>query len=290
MPIAVITFSFDPLVTLPGDLVVRWQTIALAAIVLAVLVVAAALARGADLRADDLLSIAVGAVPGAVIAGRIGYVIAHPEAFSAGLVSLVDPAVPGLDLGLGVVGGILTGAYLASLLGAPIREWAHVAAVPLLVALGAGKLALVLGGTGQGQPFDGTWATAFVGPGPWGSLAPALPSHPAQAYEGLGTLGVALVLVLALMSGAFAGRDGRLLLVAVAGWAVIRALVSLTWRDPAAFGSLPVAGVLAATIAAGAGVLIVVDMVLGRRPRARRAKAGQGDEPSWPDPETRPRF
>ena len=115
MPIAVITFSFDPLVTLPGDLVVRWQTIALAAIVLAVLVVSGILARAADLRADDLLSIAVGAVPGAVILGRVGYVIAHPEAFSAGLVSLVDPAVPGLDLGLGVVGGILTGAYVASL-------------------------------------------------------------------------------------------------------------------------------------------------------------------------------
>lgn len=287
MPIAVITFSFDPLVTLPGDLVVRWQTIALAAIVLAVLVLTAVLARSAQLRADDLLSIAIGAVPGAVIAGRIGYVIAHPEAFSAGLVSLVDPALPGLDLGLGVVGGILTGAYVASLLGAPLRAWAHLLAIPLLIALGAGKLALILGGTGQGQPFDGTWATAFLGPGPWGSLAPALPSHPAQAYEGLGTLVVAVVLALAGLSGAFERRDGRLLLLAVAAWALVRAVVSITWRDPAALGSLPVAGVLAAGIAAGAVALLVVATLLGHR---QPTAAGHGDEPSWPDPETRPRF
>ena len=289
MPIAVITFSFDPLVQLPGDLVVRWQTIGLAAIVLAALLVAARLATRNDLRADDLLSLAVGAVPGAVVLGRLGYLIAHPDAFASGPLAVLDPGVPGLDLGLGVVGGILTAAYVASLLGAPIRTWAHTLALPLLVALGAGKLALILGGYGQGLPFEGSWATAFLGPGPWGSLAPALPSHPAQAYEGLGTLAVAVVLTLVVMAGGFGRGDGRLLLVGLVGWSIVRAATSTTWRDPLAAGPLPMAGWIAVAVAIGALALLAASSVTAWR-GPRRTTAGPDDAPAWPNPETRPKF
>lgn len=289
MPIAVITFSFDPLVGLPGDLVVRWQTIGLAAIVLAALLVAARLAGRDDLRADDLLSIAVGAVPGAVVVGRLGYVIAHPDAFASGPLAVLDPGVPGLDLGLGVVGGILTAAYVASLLGAPIRTWAHTLALPLLVTIGAGKLALILGGSGQGLPFEGPWATAFLGPGPWGSLAPALPSHPAQAYEGLGTLIVAVVLTVVVLSGGFGRRDGRLLLAGLVGWSAVRAAASTMWRDPLAAGALPTAGWIALAIGVGALVLLAVASVTAWR-GPRRAAGAADDAPAWPDPETRPKF
>ena len=288
--IAVITFEFDPLVALPGDLVVRWQTIALAAVILASLVVVALLAGRRGLRADDLLSIAVGVVPGAIIGGRLGYLLVRPEAFTAGPLALVDPGVPGLELGLGVVGGIISGAYVASLLGAPLGRWAHVLALPLLVAIGAGKLALILGGTGQGLPFDGQWATAFLGPGPWGSLAPALPSHPSQAYEGIGTLVAALVLGIVVWLGAFGRADGRLLAIAVAAWAFVRAATSLTWRDLPGPAGLPVAGWLSLAIGVGALVVAIgATVALRRRPSGQVAGATE-DGPSWPDPEARPRF
>jgi prolipoprotein diacylglyceryltransferase len=288
VPIAVITFAFDPLLTLPGDLVVRWQTVGLAMVLLASLVVAARIGQRAGLRADDLLSIAIGAVPGAVIAGRLGYALAHPAAF-AGPTSLLDPAIPGLDLGLGVVGGTLTAAYVVSLLGSPLGAWAHTLALPLLVAIGSGKLTLILGGSGQGSPFDGAWATAFVGPGPWGSLAPGLPSHPAQAYEGIGTLAVALALTIVVLLGGFRRSDGRLLLVALASWALVRAAASTTWRDPLAQGALPMAGWLAVGIATGAVVLLLVATGLQRRGPGRPAVSPK-DGPDWPDPQTRPPF
>ena len=69
-----------------------------------------------------------------------------------------------------MVGGFLTGCYVASLLGASIGRWLHLAAAPVLFALGAGKLTMVLTGSGQGLPSLGDWATAYLGPGPWGSL------------------------------------------------------------------------------------------------------------------------
>src|ERR1700675_64742 len=137
-----------------------------------------------------------------------------------------------MDLGLAVVGGFVTGCYVASLLGASVGRWLHVAAAPVVFVLGAGKLAMVLTGAGQGQPSTADWATAYLGPGPWGSLVPALPSDPSQAYEGIATLGILAVLAVILMLGGFGRRDGRLFFVAIGLWATARALVSTTWRGP----------------------------------------------------------
>jgi prolipoprotein diacylglyceryltransferase len=289
VPIAVIALDFDPLLRLGDGLVVRWQTIALAAAVAACLIVAGLLARRASLRPDDLLYIAVGAVPGAVIGGRLGQLAIVPEAFHAGPLSLLDPAIGGLELGLGVVGGSLTGAYVGQLLGAPVGRWAHVLALPLLVALGVGKLAMALGGSGQGSPLDALWATAYLGPGPWGSLAPELASHPAQLYEGFASLVLAAMLVLGGVGNGSSAGDGRWLLIVVGAWAAVRAVVSITWRDPAALGPLPIGGVLAAGIVVGAAVLLITMTQWSQR-HARRPAAAGDDEPSWPDPETRPQF
>jgi prolipoprotein diacylglyceryltransferase len=293
VPIAAIAFDFDPLLRL-GDLAVRWQTLGLAAILLAVLVTVGVRARADRLRADDVLAIAVGAVPGAVVGGRLAYAVVRPEAFAAGPLQLVDPAVGGLELAGGVAGGLVTAAYVAALLGAPVGAWARVAALPVLVAVGGGKLAMALGGSGQGLPTDAAWATAYLGPGPWGSLAADLPSHPSQLYEGLGTLVWAAVLAVVLASlagrrGALPGGDGRLLLIGLAGWALVRALVSVTWRDPVGPGPLPVGGWLAVLLALGcvAGVAVLT----ARRQRAVGRDGGEATtDPSWPDPATRPPF
>jgi len=290
VPIAVIAFDFDPLLRLGDDLVVRWQTVALAAVVAACLIVAGLLARRASLRPDDLLYIAVGAVPGAVIGGRLGQLAIVPEAFHAGPLSLLDPAIGGLELGLGLVGGSLTGAYVGKLLRAPVGRWAHTVALPLLLALGGGKLAMALGGSGQGSPLDAFWATAYLGPGPWGSLAPELASHPAQLYEAIASLVLAAMLVLGGVGNGSSAKDGRLLLIVVGAWAAVRTVVSITWRDPAALGPLPVGGLLAAGIVVGAAVALVTVTQWSQRRTGSRASPGGDDEPSWPDPETRPQF
>ena len=287
VPIANIAFDFDPLFRIADGLTVRWQTVALATVVALCLMTAGVLARRAGLRPDDLLYIVIGAVPGAVVGGRIGYALLVPDAFAAGPMTLFEPAIGGLELGLAVLGGLATGWVVAMLLGAPLGRWSHATAIPLLVAIAAGKLTMVLGGSGQGRPFDGAWATAYVGPGPWIGLAPDLPSHPAQVYEGIGTLAVAFLLLVATSIGAFRSRDGSRLLVGIAGWAVVRAIVSTTWREPAVAGPLPTGGLVAVAIAVACIVgALVVSVWWPRRTRERKAAA----QPAWPDPETRPPF
>jgi phosphatidylglycerol---prolipoprotein diacylglyceryl transferase len=281
VPIAVIAFDFDPVLRLADGLVVRWQTVALVTIIAAGLGVAALIARREGLRADDLLFVAVAAVPGAVVGGRLGYVLLHLDYYGTNGEAIFDPARGSLELSLAVVGGTLTGVYVIALLGAPIGTWLRTAALPLLFVLGAGKLAMVLGGSGQGSPTDLAWATTYPGPGPWGSLAPDLPSHPSQAYEGIATLAVLLGLTLARASGVLRAPDARLFFVALGLWAVVRAAVSLSWRDPAVVLGLNAGGLMAIVTALGAGF---AGIVLARRRPASPAEAAGEASPAEAEP------
>jgi prolipoprotein diacylglyceryltransferase len=298
VPIAVVELAFDPIFRL-GDASVRIETVALAVVILVGLLVAALIAartpaQGQDpgsfvhrprLRLDDLLFIVVGIVPGAVIGGRIGHALLHVDFYAAQPFALLDPAHGSLELIAAVVGGSITGASIARLLGGSVGRWLHIATLPTLLVLALGKAATALGGFGQGSPSDLPWATAYMGGGPWGSLAPATPSHPAQLYEALIVTVVVVVLGAILAGGGFARRDGRAFLVAIALWAAGRALVGATWRDAAVAGPLNAGQLLAIAVAAGAVLLVL------RVPRVEPdAAVARGNEPSWPDPETRPQF
>jgi phosphatidylglycerol:prolipoprotein diacylglycerol transferase len=310
---AVIALSFDPIVSI-GGWHVRLETIALALVLLAALVVAARIAattpidlsRPPDapgptpdepnhLRADDLLYIAVAALPGAVIGGRLGYVLLHLDYYVANPGAILDVSQGSFQLSLAILGGTLSAAAVATLLGAPVGRWLHAAILPLLLAIAGGKAAQVLGGDGQGVPFDGAWATAYLGPGPWGSLAPAIPSHPAQAYEAIAAALVALALLALLGAGAFARRGGGAFALGLGLWAAGRAIVAATWRDPAVLGPLNADQVISIAIVVGCVVVLLV--AAGARARRSRMTAGAHyvadatpDDAEWPDPATRPRF
>lgn len=258
-----LAFSFDPVLRLSDTASVRYETIGLAIVLfIGLLLLAWRASRAPALRMDDLVFIVVGTVPGAIAGGRLGYVLDHLEFYRANPNAILDPAQGGLSLTLAVPFGILTGAAIAHLLGAPTGRWAHAAALPLLFVLAAGKLVGVLGGSGQGLPTDVAWATSYVGPGPWGSLAAAVPSHPSQVYEAI-AVGLSIV-VLALLSWLPVVRrgNGAALFIAIGLWAGARAAVASTWRDPVAVGPFRVEQLLLL------GVLIVAATGLLLRARA----------------------
>ena len=316
-PHAVIEFAFDPIVTV-GDVSVRLETLGVALAVFVGLVVAALAGRRTPvdtarppdapgdepgesnhLRADDLLYIAVAAVPGAVIGARIGYALVHRDFYQSNLAALLDIGQGGLQLSLGVVGGILTASVVARLLGAPVGRWMHALAIPLLLTLALGKGAMILGGSGQGQLTDVAWATAYLGAGPWGSLAPQLPANPSQAYEALATGVVMFVVIVLMASGVFRGRNGGAFLLGLGLWAIARALVAFTWRDPQVIGPLNMDQVISIAIASVSLALMLViggaSAARGRREAANPGAdtaggGGAAGEPAWPDPETRPRI
>ena len=271
MPFAVIQLSFDPYLRIAGQ-AVRWETLGVAGVVLLALLVAGLSAGrqrgsaedGGSLRRDDLLFIVLGIVPGAVIGGRLSYILVHLDYYQANPSLIADPSSGGLGLTGAVVLGTLTGAYVARLLDEPLGRWLDAAVVALLLGLGLGKLAEVLGGSGQGVLSSVTWATAYTGPGPWGVLGPELPADPAQVYEAIGDAVVlAIVLVLGRL-GPLRASDGRRFVLAVGGWAVVRLVVASFWRDALVAGPLRAEQVMDLGLLVVTVVLLVV--VLRRRP------------------------
>lgn len=269
--LAVIELSFDPALRI-GDLLIRWQTVGVTLALLAGLGVAALidghLAEGATgrsaLRLDDLVYIVLAVVPGAVVGGRVIHGLAFWEAYSSDPTRLLDASVGSLSLTGAMFGGAVTGIYVARLIGAPVRRWADAAAAPLLLAMGLGKLAQLLGGSGQGAPFDGPWAVAFLGPGPWISPTPALPAHPSQVYEGLWLLvGIPVILLLAIRGSLTGGGmldriraahgNGRLFVGMMIWFLVGRVIVGFTWRDDPVIGPLNAEQAIALAILVGVG-------------------------------------
>jgi prolipoprotein diacylglyceryltransferase len=292
--LAAIVFDFDPYLRL-GDVAIRWETLGIAGAILAALVLAALIAGrtpgddwliGEDevppeeregpwhLRRDDLLFIVLGIVPGAVVLGRLGYGLLHADYYGDEWRALLDPAQGSLELTLAVVGGTLTGIYVAALLGAPVARWLHAAIVPVLLALGLGKAAQALGGSGQGAAATADWATAYLPPGPWGSPGAAIPAHPAQLYEAGTTLVVLVVVALLARLTPLGRTDGRLFAVGIGLWAFGRGLVASTWRDPVVIGGLNAEQLICLVVAAGMlGAAVVATLARARRGSARGATA-----------------
>lgn len=307
--LAVTRFSFDPTTAVLG-LSIRWETLALAGVILLVLLLAAisagrdrrvaadaaATGTAADvapkLRRDDLILIGFGAVPGAVVGGRLSYALVHLDYYWANPGALTDPGQGGFGLTLAVVVGALSAIAVARLLAAPISRWLSVAAMPVLIGLGLGKLTMVLGGAGQGRYTGSSLATAYTGQGPWGSLNPTFAAFPSQIAEGILVLAVALLLIVVPVVGRFRvtvtrreidlhlapRRDwllltgGRRFMTFVALWAAARFAAAFTWRDAHVVG--PFAAdqfVLALAIALG---LVGPELLRALR-RLRRAVAAR---------------
>jgi prolipoprotein diacylglyceryltransferase len=284
----VIQLAFDPVLQLSDTASVRYETIGLAVVVFLALMSAARIGSrtpsvgpyvpAPGLRIDDRVFGVVGAVPGAILGGRLGTVLDHLDYYRANPAAIVDPNQGGLTLTLAVPFGLLTAAIIARLLGAPVGRWLHATALPLLFVLAAGKLVGVLGATGQGAPSELAWATAYTGPGPWGSLAPELASHPAQVYEAiLVTIAVALLLLASRLE-VVARRDGAAMFVALGLWAIARVAVGFTWRDPMVAGPFGMEQLLA---------FVVLAISLAGLVERWRAPIGSAVE-RRPDAEARP--
>ena len=281
VPTAVLAFDFDPLLHL-GDGAVRWETVGIAAAIFVAIALAGISAASSGLRVDDLLFVVLGIVPGAVVGGRLGYLLLHPAFFTAVPGRILDPGLGSLELTLAVVGGTLTGCLVALLLDGRPGPWLRVATFPMLIVLALGKLAMVLGGSGQGTPTSGEPATAYLGAGPWGSLGPMIPSIPAQAIEGLAAIGVVVLVGLLSLAPGLRRADGRLFLLALGLWAAMRAVVASTWRDPVVVGPLRAEQAIDLVVAAGAAGLAFL-LIAARRgrpddvPRRSSDDAGFGE-------------
>ena len=132
-------------------------------------------------------------VPGAVIGGRLGYVLLHLDYYTANADGHHGPGAGVAGAGARRARGHALSVVRCRPPGCPDRPLAACRDAAAPVRARGWQAGHGPDGSGQGQPSDLSWATAYPGAGPWGSLAPALPSHPAQVYEGIATLVILVV-------------------------------------------------------------------------------------------------
>lgn len=92
---------------------------------------------------------------------------------------------------------------------------------------------------------------------------------------------------MSLAVDAIEGRDGRLFLGAFGAVALARAIVALTWRDPAVVAGLNGGTLIALAVAIGC---LAAWVTAGRRRDGSPGRVVEQPDVAWADPETRPRF
>jgi len=210
---------------------------------------------------------------GAVLGARLFHALAYLDVYGGQPSLLLDTSRGGFSLTGAVLGGAATGWYVASLLEDTARRWAGVAATPMLLALGIGKAGQFSAGGGQGAFWDGPWAVAFSGPGPWLSATPGVAAHPVALYEAIWYLaGVGLAVWGGRwLRGSGVVGEGAAFLVALCWFLAGRVVLGTFWRDDRLVGPLNAEQALA-MLALGVIVVVMSSVRLRRRGRMQAAE------------------
>lgn len=262
--------SLDPVAISAGPITIYWYGIAyiVGAILVAIVAYRTQKRWGFDLTIDDIMTIAVVAVFGLLIGGRLfyvlfygnGYYFQHPAEILA-----VNQG--GMSFHGGLIGGLLGGYIACRMLKISAWTMADVAIVGVPLALCLGRCANFVNGELWGKPTDLPWDVVFGGP------AGDMPRHPSQLYEAF-LEGIVLFAVLYIMSrrknlppqGAFIGTF-------ILGYGIVRFLIEFV-RVPDAqlgylFGCITMGQLLSLPlIAIGAGLLVYA--YRAKRPRKMR--------------------
>ena len=134
--------------------------------------------------ADAGFPLAVAALIGGFIGAKVYYLV---EASGGGLTAH-DFGGSGFTWYGGMIGGALAVVLVARRYGIALGQMAGIAAIPLAVAYGIGRLGCLLAGDGTyGTPTDLPWGMAF----PEGTMPTTEQVHPAPLYEALAVFAIA---------------------------------------------------------------------------------------------------
>lgn len=193
MPAAIV-IDIDPVLFAAGPVTIRWYGLMISVALLAGIILAMREAARRGVSEDDVLFVALWAVPAAVVGARLFHVIDAWQYYANNPLQALAIQEGGLAIYGGLAGGLAGGALAARQRG--ILSWGllDMVAPSMILGQAIGRIGCFINGDHQGPPTNLPWATSYVNPA---SLAPdSLPRHPAQLYEMLFDLAVLGLLLL----------------------------------------------------------------------------------------------
>ncbi len=179
--------GIDPILFEIGSLEVRWYGIMVALAVLTGVAVPMLLARKEGIgrvTQNNILSMAIWAVPGGIIGARLIHVFDRWSYFMDNPGEIVGGE--GMGVFGAILGGTIVGVMYAKIRGIPIGRLCDVCAFGLILAQAVGRIGCTLNGCCYGTSTDLPWGTMWTHPDSYGfeeTFAKGVAVHPTQIYE-----------------------------------------------------------------------------------------------------------
>ncbi len=188
-----ITIDIDPVITVLGPITLRWYGLMMSVAILAGVTFALREAKRRGIEEDDVIYIALWAIPAAFVGARLFHVIDAWQYYATYPLQIFAFQEGGLAIYGGLVAGLAAGAWAARRKGLLSWRMLDIAAPGIILGQAIGRVGCFINGDHQGPPTNLPWATSYVNPA---SLAPdSLPRHPAQVYELLYDLAIFALLM-----------------------------------------------------------------------------------------------
>lgn len=180
-----IEIGIDPVALDIGSTEVRWYGIMVSLAVLTGVMVPFILAKKegiGEITRNQILNIAVWAVPGGLVGARLIHVIDDWSHYSAHPSEIIGGE--GLGIFGAILGGTLVGVVYAKLKEIPIGRATDVAAFGLILAQVVGRIGCIINGCCHGEPTSLPWGVMYTHSDTAAeTLARTEAVHPTHAYE-----------------------------------------------------------------------------------------------------------
>jgi phosphatidylglycerol:prolipoprotein diacylglycerol transferase len=177
---------------------------------------------------DTLVNIILWTFVSAIVGARLYYVLFNLPYYLGNPTEIFAVWHGGLAIHGGIIGGLLSGYFLAKK--AKIRPWflADAAAPFVILGQALGRFGNFMNGDAHGIPTKMSWGVIFPAGTPAGDQFPGIPTHPTMIYELILNL-IAFVILYRLREKKY--KDGFIFAVYIICYAINRTIVSFFRAD-----------------------------------------------------------
>ena len=188
------TVSIDPIILSIGHFALRWYSLILLTAIVVGIWLTAREAERRRFKKEDIYDVAIWIIIGGLIGARLFHVLDHwSDKFAANPIRALYIWEGGLAIWGALLGGLLTGAWIAWRRGWYFPKLLDAAVPGLVLAQAIGRIACVITGDAMGKPTNGPFGFAYTSPN---AVVPQLGVYytPMPVYELVVNLGIFAVL------------------------------------------------------------------------------------------------
>lgn len=175
---------------------VRWYGILISLGMLLGIFIAYFEAKRLGYNPDDIIDLALWAIPAALIGARLYYVIFQWEYYKGNVLKILNTREGGLAIHGGIIGGVLVGYLFTRIKKMPFWKTADIVAPSIALGQAIGRWGNFINGEAHGGPTNL----------PWGIIVDGVKVHPTFLYESLWDFGLFIFLILYRKNKKFDGE------------------------------------------------------------------------------------